>query len=64
MLYLYEEKSGHVGLAKPDPAKLVVVSEFSITKGTGPYWAHPVIHQGRLFIRHGDYLAVFSLKQN
>jgi len=64
MHYLYEEKTGHVGLAKPDPAKLDVVSEFSITKGTGPYWAHPVINKGRLYIRHGDYLAVFSMKQS
>ncbi len=63
MLYLYEEKTGHVGLVKPDPEKLNVISEFSITKGTGPFWSHPVIDKGRLYIRHGDYLAVFSLKQ-
>jgi outer membrane protein assembly factor BamB len=62
MLYIYEEKTGHVGLVKPDPGKLDVVSEFQITKGTGPYWAHPSIDRGRLFVRHGDYLAVYSLK--
>jgi len=62
MLYLYEERWGHVGLVKPDSSKLDVVSEFQIKKGTGPYWAHPVINKGRLFIRHGDYLAVYSLK--
>jgi outer membrane protein assembly factor BamB len=62
MLYIYEEKSGHVGLLKPDPDRLNVVSEFKITKGTGPYWAYPVIDKGRLFIRHGGYLAVYSLK--
>lgn len=62
MLYIYEEKSGHVGLVKPDTAKLNVVSKFQITKGEGPYWAHPVIDKGRLYIRHGDYLAVYSLK--
>ncbi|MFZ0282688.1 MAG: PQQ-binding-like beta-propeller repeat protein [Bacteroidales bacterium] len=62
MLYLYEEKDGFVGLVKPDGVKLDVVSKFQITKGSGPYWAHPVINKGRLFIRHGEYLAVFSLK--
>jgi len=62
MLYLYEETNGNVGLAKPDIQKLDIVSEFQITKGTGPYWAHPVIKNGRLFIRHGEYLAVYSLK--
>jgi len=62
MLYLYEEKSGHVGLVNPGPEKLNVVSEFKVTKGNGPYWAYPVIDRGRLFIRHGSYLAVYSVK--
>jgi outer membrane protein assembly factor BamB len=62
MLYLYEEKSGHVALVKPNPAKLDIVSEFQITKGTGPFWAHPVISKGRLYIRHGDILMVYQVK--
>ena len=62
MLYLYEEKSGHVALAKPDPAKLDVVSEFQVIKGEGPFWAHPVIKNGKLYIRHGDVLLVYQLK--
>jgi len=62
MLYLYEEKSGHVALANPDPAKLDIVSEFQITKGEGPFWAHPVISKGRLYIRHGDVLMVYLIK--
>lgn len=62
MLYIYEERAGNVGLVKPDREKLDVVSQFRITKGTGPYWAHPVISRGRLFIRHGEYLAVYNLR--
>jgi outer membrane protein assembly factor BamB len=62
MLYIYEEKSGHVGLVKPGIEKLEVVSQFQIKKGTGPHWAHPVIDKGRLFVRHGDYLGVYSVK--
>jgi len=62
LIYIYEEKSGNVGLVRPDSKKLDVVSSFRITKGTGPYWAHPVINKGRLFLRHGDYLAVFNIK--
>jgi outer membrane protein assembly factor BamB len=62
MIYLYEEKNGHVGLLKPGPEKMNVVSEFKITKGSGPYWAYPVIDKGRLFIRHGGYMAVYSVK--
>jgi hypothetical protein len=62
MLYLYEEKSGHVALVKPDAAKLDIISEFKITKGDGPFWAHPVISNGKLFIRHGDFLMVYLIK--
>ena len=62
MLYLFEEKNGHVGLVRPGPEKLNVVSEFKVTKGNGPFWAYPVIDKGRIFIRHGAYLAVYSIK--
>ena len=62
MLYLYEEKSGHVALVKPDPTKLDIISEFQITKGEGPFWAHPVINKGKLYIRHGDVLMVYLIK--
>jgi outer membrane protein assembly factor BamB len=62
MLYIYEEKTGNVGLVNPGSDKLDVISNFRITKGSGPYWAHPIINKGRLFIRHGEYLAVYSVK--
>jgi len=62
MLYIYEEKTGHVGLVKPSADKFDLVSEFKITKGKGHFWAHPVIDKGRLFIRHGDYLGVYLIK--
>lgn len=62
MLYIMEEKFGHVGLVKPSEEKFDLMSSFQITKGEGPYFAHPSINKGRLFIRHGDYLAVYSIK--
>ena len=62
LLYIIEEKSGHVGLVRPNSEKFDLISSFQITKGEGPYWAHPVIDKGRLFVRHGQYLAVYSVK--
>jgi len=62
LLYIYEEKTGNLALVRPDSEKLDIVSSFKVTKGEGPYWAHPVIDKGRLFVRHGDYFAVYSLK--
>ncbi|HBE40504.1 MAG TPA: hypothetical protein DDW27_04750 [Bacteroidales bacterium] len=64
MLYIIEEKSGHVGLLRTNGQKFDLVSSFQITKGDGPYFSHPTINKGRLFIRHGDYLAVYSIKAN
>lgn len=61
MLYIMEERTGNVGLVKPSSRELDVISHFRIIKGSGPYWAHPVINKGRLFIRHGEYLAVYSI---
>ena len=64
MLYILEEKNGNLALVKPDSSKLSIVSSFRVTRGDGPYWAHPVINKGRLFVRHGDYMAVYSLTAN
>jgi outer membrane protein assembly factor BamB len=62
MLYLYEEKSGYVGLAKADPEKFEVISSFKITEGEGQHWAHPAIFDGNLYIRHGDVLLIYNIK--
>jgi len=62
MLYIYDERSGFVGLVKPNPEKFDLVSSFKVTEGSGPHWAHPVIHNGNLFIRHGNALVVYNIK--
>ncbi len=63
MLYLFEEKNGNVALVKPDTEKLNIIGTFKIEDGEGPYWAHPAIYDGRLFIRHGDVLMVYDIKE-
>lgn len=62
LLYCYNEK-GNVGIVKPDPAGFKVISEFKITEGAGPHWAHPFIADGKLLIRHGDALMVYNIKE-
>jgi outer membrane protein assembly factor BamB len=61
LLYAYEEKSGHVGLIRPNPEGLEVISSFQVTEGEGPHWAHPSIYGGKLLIRHGDVLQAYLL---
>jgi len=62
MLYCYEEKEGTVALVKASPEGFDIVSSFEVSKGTGKHWAHPVVCDGRLYIRHGDALMVYDIK--
>jgi outer membrane protein assembly factor BamB len=61
MLYLYEERTGHVALVKPGRDDLEIISEFRITEGTGPHWSHPSIYHEMLLIRHGDVLMGYDI---
>lgn len=61
MLYFYDERRGFVGLAQLGN-ELNIVSEFRITKGEGPYWAHLVINNGVLYVRHGSALQAYKIK--
>jgi len=62
MLILFEERTGTVALANPNPQKLDIVSEFKITKGDGPFWAHPSLRNGKMYIRHGEVLMVYQIR--
>ena len=62
MLYCYEERQGKVALVRPNPEKFDIVSEFRIKKGAGGHWAHPFIHNGVFYIRHGDVLSAYKIK--
>jgi outer membrane protein assembly factor BamB len=62
MLYVYEEKNGNVGLLKVNPEKFDLVSSFKVTQGNaGPFWAHPVIHNGILYLRHTNALMAYNI---
>lgn len=63
MHYIYDEKRGNVGLLKANPEKFDLVSSFQIKQGdAGPFWAHPVIHNGVLYIRHTNALMAYDIK--
>ena len=61
MFYCYSEK-GEMGLVKPNPEKFEMVSNFKITLGTDQHWPHTVVHNGVLYIRHGDALMAYKVK--
>ncbi|MFO7617283.1 MAG: PQQ-binding-like beta-propeller repeat protein [Bacteroidales bacterium] len=60
MLYYYNFR-GEVMLIKPDGPNMEVVSKFRITKGQKEHFAHPVIHKGLLYVRHGNVLQAFQI---
>ena len=61
MLYCYNER-GTMNLVKPNPDKFELVSSFNVTIGDGTHWAHPVIHQGILYLRHGNAIMAYKVK--
>lgn len=60
MLYCYSDK-GEMALVKATPQKFDIVSQFPVTLGTGPHWAHPVIYKGILYMRHGNALMAYKI---
>ena len=64
-LYIYDEKRGNVGLLNATPEKFDLISSFQIEQGdNGPFWAHPVIHNGILYMRHTNALMAYDIKAN
>ena len=62
MFYILEEKAGTVALVKPDQNSFEVISSFKLQGGNGPFWSHPFIANGKLYLRHGDVLFVYNIK--
>lgn len=62
MLYCYGE-NGEVILARPDGNSFTKVSAFKVPYGTDQHWAHLVIDNGKLYIRHGNSLMVYDIRK-
>lgn len=63
LIYYYNQK-GKVMLIDPNPSDMKVISEFEIKKGQKEHFAHPVINNGILYIRHGDYIAAYNINNS
>lgn len=62
MLYILGER-GTMGLVAASPKAHIVVSRFELPKGgKGPWWAHPVVSDGRLYVRHGEFLYAYDVR--
>lgn len=61
MLYCYSEK-GDLALVAADPAGFKIISKTKVTAGSDQHWAHPVISNGLLYLRHGKALIAYKIK--
>ncbi len=62
MLYLYGE-NGEVVLAEPLMDSFKKISAFKVPFGADQHWAHLVIGNGRLYVRHGTSLMVYDIRK-
>jgi len=62
LMYIYDE-SGEVALVEPALNGFKKISGFKIPYGSAQHWAHPVIENGRLYIRHGNSLMVYDIRK-
>ncbi len=61
LFYCYTERDGEIALAEASPEEFKIISRFKVPLGTKEHWAHPVISNGKLFVRHGDALMVYNI---
>jgi outer membrane protein assembly factor BamB len=59
-LYTYAHKNGQVCLVDPDAFE--INGNFKVKKGTREHFSHPVIKNGVLYIRHGNALLAYDIK--
>ncbi|NVO18933.1 MAG: PQQ-binding-like beta-propeller repeat protein [Bacteroidetes bacterium] len=61
MIYTYDE-SGEVALIQITGTGIKKVSSFKVPFGNDQHWAHLVIDNGKLYVRHGNSLMVYDIK--
>ncbi len=61
MLYCYSDR-GELALVKADPSGFEVTGQTRVTLGTEQHWAHPMIHDGVLYVRHGNAIVAYKVR--
>ena len=63
MLYCFGEREGDVALVKATPNGYEETGRFTLPEGVGMYWAHPVVVNKKLFLRHGNVLYCYDVAE-
>jgi len=62
MIYFYNQR-GEMNLVNPGIVKPELISSFKITAGTKEHFSHPVIRDGKLYIRRGKALLAYDIRK-
>ncbi len=60
LFYCYGE-DGRLSLVRMTPDSFEIKGGFDVPFGSGQHWAHPVIHNKLLYVRHGNALMVYDI---
>lgn len=55
--------NGTISLVGGVPGKLEAAGTLKVTEGTGQHFSHPVLASGKMYIRHGNALMAYRIKQ-
>ena len=58
----YSDK-GELFMAEANPSGLKIISKTKVILGADQYWAHPVINNGVLYVRHGNVLIAYKISE-
>lgn len=61
LLFCYSEK-GELALVPATPTGFSITGKTKVELGSSQHWAHMVINNGRLFVRHGKSLIAYKIK--
>lgn len=59
-LICYSER-GELALVDANPKEFKVISKTRVSLGTSFHWAHPVVNNGVLYVRHGNTLIAYKI---
>ena len=61
-LILYTDR-GELALVNPNPEKFDLISKTKVVQGSAQHWAHPVVHNNILYLRHGNALIAYKITE-
>jgi outer membrane protein assembly factor BamB len=61
LLFLYSEK-GELAVAEASQKAFKILGQTKVEKGNAQHWAHSVINDGILYVRHGNALIAYKVK--